>query len=439
MHRSGTSALAGLLNISGVDFGQAFIPTSSDNKTGFWEHADIVVMHYWILRILNSDWHDIRALPPQWWKSKDMEPSRQAIKEILRNDFASSEIWGVKDPRLCRLLPLWQDIFKEMACDPSYIIINRNPMEVSRSLLTRNGLPQWQAHLLWLEHMLEAEQRTRGCRRVFITYNQLLTDWHSTLQHVSDTLDFPRLYDPEKVEEVDGFLMPSLRHHQAPEHADGTESQDELLQLSASVFRALDRASGGDISGLTVEMSEAHQKFVKLRQAYLLDKKEYPEAAVEPLDQQQVATEEAPEIRANDLDQICVSNLAKSIRGLPRQGQEINLIAPISWDKDSILACIQDEQKRDFGGKLFVIDDGVINQVIRNWSGGFGEDSKVNIVSSSSISSDFVSNHFFSEEKVPTIILSGFRVSSLVPLSTFASDVRLLSGYHGPRFEFMFS
>ena len=45
MHRSGTSALTGMLHRLGVALGEHLMPATNDNPRGYWEHADIVKVH----------------------------------------------------------------------------------------------------------------------------------------------------------------------------------------------------------------------------------------------------------------------------------------------------------------------------------------------------------------------------------------------------------
>ena len=42
MHRSGTSAVCGALDVLGVNFGQRLAPAAKDNEKGYWEHPEIV-------------------------------------------------------------------------------------------------------------------------------------------------------------------------------------------------------------------------------------------------------------------------------------------------------------------------------------------------------------------------------------------------------------
>ena len=185
MHRSGTSALAGALHRLGVKLGDAMMPaTTGINERGFWEHSDIVGVHERMLAALNSSWDDVRRLPDCWWRDDTVRPFRTELLGILRRDFSSAPLWALKDPRMCRLLPLWLDIIEEVGFTPHLIHIHRHPIEVSSSLEKRDGFSRIKAMFLWLDHNLSAERSSRGFDRVFIGYDRLLDNTRATLRHV---------------------------------------------------------------------------------------------------------------------------------------------------------------------------------------------------------------------------------------------------------------
>ena len=112
MHRSGTSLLAGSCRLLGADLGGRMMEASQDNVMGFWEHGEIVRIHDSILERLGFAWDDVRALPDKWWTYQGIQALRAELKAVLQRDFANASLGCVKDPRLCRLLPLWQELLK---------------------------------------------------------------------------------------------------------------------------------------------------------------------------------------------------------------------------------------------------------------------------------------------------------------------------------------
>ncbi|MBU1692061.1 MAG: sulfotransferase [Gammaproteobacteria bacterium] len=219
MHRSGTSALTGVLSLLGADPGPSLMPShESINPKGFWEHEDIVAIHDRLLEALGSFWHDERDLPENWWQFPVVILFRREVIEVLRRDFGQSPLWIVKDPRMCRLLPLWLDILHEVGCAPYFVIGLRSPFEVARSLERRDGFSEAKSCLLWLEYLLEAERWSRAYPRVVVTYDQLLADWQATSRQIAEGLGLSWQSRVEDVAaRINAFLEPTLRHHHALE------------------------------------------------------------------------------------------------------------------------------------------------------------------------------------------------------------------------------
>lgn len=215
MHRSGTSSLSGVLSKLGVTPGDALIPAMETvNPLGFWEHAEITRLNDELMEALESSWLSERFLPEQWWLTPQAASFGNRIMAVLRRDFGECAIWLIKDPRMCRLLPMWHRLFAELESHPLFVIALRHPAEVARSLHKRDGISEAASCLLWLAYMLDAEFHTRGRQRVLVAYDQLLSDWRKTVDGIGNALD---LAWPVAVEEaargIDAFLDPSLRHH----------------------------------------------------------------------------------------------------------------------------------------------------------------------------------------------------------------------------------
>jgi len=239
MHRSGTSAVARVLNLLGVDLGSSLMPPAPSNVTGFWEHSEIVGINEKILEALGSDPFDPRYLSDNWKQPHEqIDQFKQLIFETIKKEFSSSSLWGIKDPRMCRLLPLWKPIFKRFNCQPLFVIVIRNPKEVAESLKMRDGLSIPLSYFLWMRYMMQAELDTRGEKRVFINYENLLADWKTVMSHISINLQlaWPKKYlDVES--EVNDFLKSELRHHVASEG--DIETGDILSNFVHKIYSVL--------------------------------------------------------------------------------------------------------------------------------------------------------------------------------------------------------
>lgn len=221
MHRSGTSALAGILSNLGIDLGHRLMPASPDNPKGYFEHQDIVAVHDGFLAAIGSKWDSVRALPAGWAEGTAAHTARSALRQILTRDFAGTALWGLKDPRLCRLMPLWQPLFDELSIEPRYILMVRRPAEVAASLAARDRISTARARMLWLRHVLEAEAATRGQKRTILQYHDLIANgevWPRIVNRMARDLDLRwPISAADAAPAIGDLLTPELWHYRTEE------------------------------------------------------------------------------------------------------------------------------------------------------------------------------------------------------------------------------
>ncbi|MEE3624940.1 hypothetical protein UCD39_13205 [Nitrospirillum sp. BR 11752] len=174
MHRSGTSALAGLFGGRGVCAGDRFIQASQDNADGYWEHEELVTLNDLLLSAAGTDWRTIDAV-----SGDDIRRAGASLTDraaAFLTDLARARpLWFMKDPRLCRTLPFWQPHLDALPVHICYLHVIRDPWSVARSLASRDGMSAAHSHLLWALHNLEAEAQTRGRPRVWLHFDAMIT------------------------------------------------------------------------------------------------------------------------------------------------------------------------------------------------------------------------------------------------------------------------
>ena len=214
MHRSGTSVVSGCLNLLGINLGKALMPAHKTNKSGFFENQDIVLLHEILLRDLGCRWDMVGSLPEDWLERKIVQDTREKISNLIEREFSDGELWAVKDPRLCRMIPLWMDIFKQKQIEPCFVFMVRHPFEVAASLEKRDGCDLLKGHLMWLVNNREALAACRGYKHVILTYDGLLADPVSCMENISRGLDitFPKEPKNEYRKLID-FVRPDLKHN----------------------------------------------------------------------------------------------------------------------------------------------------------------------------------------------------------------------------------
>ena len=155
MHRSKSSYFARKI----LDAKKSFIPgsimpgKSLSNPKGHYEPLDIVIFHNNILDELGHSWRSISKLDFDKLPNDKRIRFKENLKKILKwgikqnNDITKSVL--IKDPRICRLWPLWEEIIQEENLSFKKIILIDNPEKISKSLFKRDGLNIGLSKLLW--------------------------------------------------------------------------------------------------------------------------------------------------------------------------------------------------------------------------------------------------------------------------------------------------
>ena len=245
MHRSGTSALAGVLGRAGAGLPANLMPATPANPRGYFESQLLYELHEEIFADAGVTWQDLLPPPPDWFRSGHAARFVDRLCKAVLEEFGDAPLMVLKDPRVCRLVPLWTRVFQRLGVAPCYVIAVRHPLEVAASLEREHQMDPRKATLLWLDHLLRAEHDTRGQQRTVVSYDHLLTDWRGMLTRVGTDLDlpFPRL--SRRIEaEIDDFLSSKLRHHGADR--DALAERGDIADWVKDAYAWAQRASAGE-------------------------------------------------------------------------------------------------------------------------------------------------------------------------------------------------
>ena len=229
MHRSGTSALTGTLELFDIYLGSELMGTGIQNAKGFFENKRFLALNKALLSEIGSNWDDTFYNEQRLSESKLYETLKQTILE----EFEYSELFAIKDPRLVYLFPLYEKALKELGIEIKTIIPYRDPIEVAQSLLKRNGMSLEKGMLLWAYHLLLAEKHSNTHPHIFTSFDRLLHDRENIIQEMSGALDidFMSRYKQNK-EAVDQFLEPGLKHH-------NTKSSNAKIKISRLIQKIM--------------------------------------------------------------------------------------------------------------------------------------------------------------------------------------------------------
>lgn len=214
MHRSGTSAVTGVLAKLGGQAPKHPMAANQSNPKGYFESEPLRNFHDGLLASVGSGWRDWKQFDPSWYETSAANAFRQQAIRIFKEEFASDHSPLIKDPRMCRFVPFWLDTLKLLNAIPRFIIPVRSPLDVAMSLTQRNGISLAEGLLLWLRHVLDSEFHTRGEKRSIFALDQFMADWRTVTGKIAEDLSiaWPKLHDRTCLE-IDEFLEKDLVHY----------------------------------------------------------------------------------------------------------------------------------------------------------------------------------------------------------------------------------
>ncbi len=236
MHRSGTSALSAVLGLLGAELGDRLLGPAPDNPKGYFEDGITVGINQFILDAFFA--RGIWPCNPDWHTLRDLRGARPRVDATL-DYFAEHELFVIKDPRLCLTLPLWLDRGRERGIDVRLVYTARNPLNVIRSLVTRDKVNPDIAAASWFLHTAIALTHGREHPKIFVSYEQLMSDTDATLQALLPVHNGLAL-DQQRRQAVSDFLDADLQHHREPL----APPKDPVRALSMRLYEAI--ASGDE-------------------------------------------------------------------------------------------------------------------------------------------------------------------------------------------------
>lgn len=269
--RSGTSTVAGTLKMLGSYVPQPEISPNEANPRGYFEPKWTVAFHKKVLAEAGVRTLDGRPVARELMRSVT---GREDFLTELRDWFAT-QLQGhqvvVKDPRIVWLRDMWSTVAADLGAETRWLTMLRHPAEVVGSrdrhyLAGANDthrLARETANLAgWVNVGLANERASRGDRRAFVHYTDMISDWRSAMTVVGDRLGLT--YDADLSapghHAVDDFIDVSLRRVQVT--LDDLDVPANLRTIAETVW-------GGLVAlALDPDDPEAMARLDEAREAY---------------------------------------------------------------------------------------------------------------------------------------------------------------------------
>ena len=266
VHRSGTSVITRGLQALGVDLGENLMPPrAGDNDRGYFEDLDIFNLNERIFTALGTNWHAVCPINEREFSNIKLDGLKLDALDILQKRLGNTRFWGFKDPRTCRLLPFWKDVFAHLGLDCRYLLVNRNPISVARSLAARNSFGASKSYLLWVQHVLGAIQGSAGHSRLVVDYDMMMASPAAQVQRIGNWLGISdqALLKKSVDDYAAGFVAEDLRHSVFRE--EDLKYDTAAFEIARRSFRLMRSLAADEIS---FDSADLLGEWAKLNEAY---------------------------------------------------------------------------------------------------------------------------------------------------------------------------
>lgn len=112
------------------------------NVKGHWENVDLHELNEQMLQTLGQKWFTLEQVTASDVHLLYRAGFGNRARELLQSYRDGNGSFTLKDPRMAKLLPFWEEIFREYAAPVRFLVAYRSAAAVARSLQLRDRLPK---------------------------------------------------------------------------------------------------------------------------------------------------------------------------------------------------------------------------------------------------------------------------------------------------------
>ena len=174
---SGTSALADAL----VRAGAALAGPPAGDPAGVSQHA---------LAACGMRWDSLAPMPARLGKAPGLDAARAAIDVFLERMPSDAPLL-VAEPLATRIVAMWRERAEAAERPFSTVLWLTHPGSAAAALARRRQFAPEKSLALWLAHLVEFEQATRGTARTVVTEETFLADPAAGIKRLAQATRFP--------------------------------------------------------------------------------------------------------------------------------------------------------------------------------------------------------------------------------------------------------
>lgn len=268
--RSGTSTMSGSFHHLGLHVPGPYLGANESNPKGFFESRFAMRFHKELLDSVGVNAMDSRPTALAEVRAA-ITPQHQArLEKFLAKVGEGHDQVVVKDPRSVWTQLLWRDAAAAVGRDIRYVSMLRHPAETIGSRATYYASDEADRRRRyeifnisrWINNQLINERETRGTRRSFVRYTDLLEDWRLVATRLADELGLTYPVPPSAEHHpVDDFIEPDLRRVRVT--WDDLEIPPALQAIADEVWQALNTLhdNGGVDDAASAELDQLAERY----------------------------------------------------------------------------------------------------------------------------------------------------------------------------------
>lgn len=210
MGHSGTSAMAGLLHHAGIFIGKDLIGAGAQNEKGHFEHVQTVNVNELLLALIGAQWL-YSEVEPKKITELQVDWTQDLVVRTLKHHFGEHQLFALKDPRLCLLLPLYIKAARELGYTPKIITVSRPLPEIVESLLRSSTMSYEHAKRISMHYIQHIKRNIQNTDKLIVSYEELIDDPMAVVQRLHHFI--PGLVvQPEQQLSIVRFIDKNLKH-----------------------------------------------------------------------------------------------------------------------------------------------------------------------------------------------------------------------------------
>jgi hypothetical protein len=188
-------------------------------------------------------------LPVSWWADPGVVGIRREIADFVNGRIGAGP-FGFYDPRAMRLMPVWNQIAKELKLAPKIVHCLRSPAQLARVLQARDGIPPALAEYRWFARTTEFFRHARKAEICTIDYDEWFIDG-ANLQKLQRFLALP---DEPAAPDVEAAVSAMIEQERPGSDMGTGEARQPLIR---SVYRLARRAEQMPARAISCSTSQA--------------------------------------------------------------------------------------------------------------------------------------------------------------------------------------